>query len=294
MIAQIANNLFWWGGVVLLGIVTLQSLVALGGSVQRWRRDQQRRRWRDEILRSQLSLARHRLDVLSESGVAWAGWRKFRVARKELENGEQNICSFYLEPHDGKAVPTFEPGQYLTFQARLPGEDRPLVRCYSLSAAPQEAVYRVSIRRVPPPRDSELPPGRMSSHFHDHVNVGDILDVKAPGGSFTLDTTRSNPVVLLAGGVGITPMLSMLNAVAASGMDRECWLFYGVIHGDDQIMKQHLRRINAEHPNIHVRLCYSNPREDVDVLGRDYDHAERVSVALMQRLLPSNNYDFYM
>lgn len=294
MIAQVSANLFWWGGIVLLSVLTVQALVSLGGSVQRWRDARRRQAWRDEILRSELKIARHRMEVLAESGVAWAGWRKFRVARKEPENEEQSICSFYLEPHDGRPLPTFQPGQYLTFQARLPGESRPLVRCYSLSAAPQENVYRISVRRLLPPRDSDLPPGRMSNYFHDHVNVGDILDVKAPGGSFTLDTTRTGPVVLLAGGVGITPMLSMLNAIACSGCQSECWLFYGVVHGGDQIMKHHLRRIKAEHPNIHVCVCYSSPREGVDVQGRDYDHAGRVSVDLMRQLLPSNNYDFFM
>lgn len=292
--AELASNVFWWLGVALMAFVTLHAAMSFISAATRFRREQRRQRQREEVFACDLNIARQRLEVIAESGLAWGGWRKFRIARKEFENEDRSICSFYFEPHDGKSVPTFEPGQYLTFQARPPDQEKPLVRCYSLSCAPNEPLYRVSIRRVPPPRDTDLPPGRMSSYFHEHVNEGDILDLKAPSGSFHLDVTSQQPVVLLAGGVGITPMLSMLDAIIRAGTGREVWLFYGVTHGGDQVMKQHLRDVDEKYPNVHVQLCYSNPREGVDEKGRDFHHGERVSVELMKRLLPSNNYDFYM
>lgn len=291
---ELVNNLFWWVGLALMIAVTLHAAISFISATTRHRHEQRRRLQREKLFACELDLARQRLEVIAESGLAWGGWRKFRVARKEFENEEQTICSFYFEPHDGKPVPTFEPGQYLTFQAKPPDQEKPLVRCYSLSVAPHAPMYRVSIRRVPPPRGTDFPPGRMSSYFHEHVNEGDILDLKAPSGSFYLDTTSQQPVVLLAGGVGITPMLSMLDAIIHAGTGREVWLFYGVTHGSDLAMKHHLRKVDAEYPNVHIQLCFSNPREGIDEIGRDCHHCERVSVELMKRLLPSNNYDFYM
>ena len=101
-------------------------------------------------------------------------------------------------------------------------------------------------------------------------------------------------MVLLAGGVGITPLLSMLNAIAVCGSSRETWFFYGVRHSGEHIMAQHLQRLADEHEHIHLRICYSDPRDGRDVSGRDYHHDERVSVDLLQRLLPSKDYDFYI
>ncbi|MEE9293206.1 MAG: 2Fe-2S iron-sulfur cluster-binding protein, partial [Acidobacteriota bacterium] len=189
--------------------------------------------------------------------------------------------------------PSFAPGQFLTFQLKIPGQPRPLVRCYSLSDAPGSGTCRVSIKRVPAPRGTDHPPGLSSGFFHDAVKEGDILDVKAPAGRFVLDPADDSPVVLIAGGVGITPMLTMLNAVVGAGSRREIWLFYGVRHGGEQIMKEHLRNIARDHANVRMQVCYSSPREG-DAADHDYQHAGRISIDLLRRLLPSNNYDFYV
>jgi ferredoxin-NADP reductase len=215
------------------------------------------------------------------------------VKKQEVERSPE-ICSFYLAPHDGKPLPPFKPGQYLTFQLRIPGIDKPTIRCYSLSDCVQPDHYRVTIKRVPPPPDRpDLRGGLSSSFFHDHVQQGDILDVQAPRGGFHLDTSKDNPVVLIGGGIGVTPVLSMLNAIAASGSKREAWFFYGVRHGAEHVMRQHLNRIAREKENVRLNVCYSAPAAG-DVQGRDYDHAERVTVDLLKRLLPSSNYEFYI
>jgi len=137
----------------------------------------------------------------------------------------RDVCSFYLAPHDGKPLPRFLPGQYLTFQLRPPGQAKPIVRCYSLSDRPGVPErYRVTIKRVAaPPDKKEIPPGVASNYFHDHLQVGDILDVKAPAGQFVLDLQATTPVVFLAGGVGVTPLLSMINALAEARSSREVW-----------------------------------------------------------------------
>ncbi len=96
----------------------------------------------------------------AQVSLSWNGVRKFRVDKKVEEGGD--ICSFYLVPHSGRGLPPFKPGQYLTFQLKMDGQDKPLIRCYSLSDSPIDPKhYRVSIKRVPPPRDRPyLPPGQ--------------------------------------------------------------------------------------------------------------------------------------
>ena len=158
------------------------------------------------------------------SSGAWAGWREFRVARRAFEDEARTQCSFHLEPVDGAPLPPFKPGQFLTFDLRVAdteaGEQRAITRCYSLSDRPDPAGYRVTIKRVPPPADHpELPPGASSTHFHDRVHEGDVLRVRAPAGQFVIDPDASVPAVLIAGGIGITPMMSMLRWCLAEQPD---------------------------------------------------------------------------
>ena len=177
----------------------------------------------------------------------------------------------------------------------LPDQPKPLVRCYSLSDGIEDDHYRVSIKRVPPPRDKpDVSPGKGSNFFHDHVNEGDIIDVKAPGGHFFLDLDKDFPIVLIGGGIGITPVLSMLNTLVKGGsLTREVYFFVGVRNSRDHPFKQHMEQLNAEHEKLHLHVCYSKPGEG-DVEGRDYQHAARVSVDLFKQVLPSNNFDYYL
>tara|TARA_Y100001960_G_scaffold293198_1_gene336014 strand:+ start:1500 stop:2792 length:1293 start_codon:yes stop_codon:yes gene_type:complete len=227
------------------------------------------------------------------SELSWSGFRKFEVGRKQIE--AEGVCSFYLQPHDRKALPPFEPGQFLTFQINHPDQPKPLIRCYSLSDSPNHPdYYRVTIKRVPPPRDKpDLTPGLASNFFHDLVQEGDILDVKAPSGHFFLDTTKQTPVVLIGGGVGLTPVLSMLNAIVESGSKRETYFFYGVTNSGDHAMREHLHKLGLEHENVHINICYSRP-EAGDQLGEFYHHEGRMSVDLFREILPDQNFDFYL
>lgn len=212
----------------------------------------------------------------------------------QSEAPASDVVSFYLAPHDGKPLPPFLPGQYLTFQLRIPGIDKPTIRCYSLSDCAHPNYYRVTIKRAPPPKDRpELPCGLVSNFFQDQVREGDILDVQAPRGGFFLDILKENPVVLIGGGIGLTPVLSMLNAIVASGSKRETWFFFGVRNRVEHFMKEHLERIAREHDHVRIHVCYSDPAAD-DLEGRDYHHRERVTVDLLRRLLPSNNYEYYV
>lgn len=206
----------------------------------------------------------------------------------------QDICSFYLTPHDGQPLPSYLPGQYLTFQTHIPGIDRAITRCYSLSDGPLNPdYYRITVKRIPPQDgDREGKHGLVSTFFQHNVQADDLIDVKAPAGHFYLDINQRGPVVLIAGGIGITPVLSMFNYITATGSTRETWFFYGVPNGAHHVQKEYLRELATEHENIRLQICYSQPREE-DVEGEDYHHGQRISVALLKRLLPSSNYHYY-
>lgn len=246
-----------------------------------------------EKLRAQLQETRLRCREAEQAESGWNGIRKFSVVKKIPEC--EDVNAFYLKPHDGRPLPQFKPGQYLTFQLDLPGRDKPLIRCYSLSDSPhQKEYYRVTIKKEKAPPDKpELPHGAGSGYFTDVVKEGDILNVKAPTGHFCLDMAKTNPIVLLAGGVGITPMLCMANAIAASGSKREAYFFFGVRNVREHIHKVELEKLAAENDNIHLHIAYSKPSEK-DVKGKDYHHEGRVGIELLKEILPSNNFEYYL
>ena len=226
---------------------------------------------------------------------AWAGLRTFKVARKTMEDAAQTICSFELVPQDGQALPPFLPGQYLTFNLDIPtasGATQTVVRCYSISNAPDRSHYRVSIKRAPAPANTLFPPGRSSNFFHDHVKEDSLLQVRAPAGHFYLDRGEA-PVVLIGGGVGITPMLSMLNWCLAQQPGREVWLFYGVRHSQELVLQTQLEALAAAHPNFHLHFCLSDAAPDA-LVGQKYLRQGRVDVALLRALLPLKPYHYYI
>jgi len=229
--------------------------------------------------------------IQAQDEMSWQGFRKFQVKRKQMEGG--GICSFYLHPHDERPLPYFEPGQYLTFKLDIPGQRKQTIRCYSLSDQPLSDYFRVSIKKIPPPRDNpDVPSGLGSSFFHEQVNEGDIIDVKAPSGHFFLDITKPHPVVLIGGGIGLTPVLSMLKEIITKEWRSEVWFFYGISNSAEHIMKDQLKELANLADNIKLRVCYSRPKDE-DVEGEDYDIKGRVGVDLFKEVLPSSNYHYY-
>jgi len=222
----------------------------------------------------------------------WEGFRTLVVKRKVPES--ETITSYYLAPKDGEPLPGFLPGQFLTFRLQVSGHPRPVLRTYSLSDSPNHPdYYRVSIKRLAPPDDPpELPAGLSSSYFHDHIGPGSELCAKSPRGKFHLDPADDTPVVLLSGGVGLTPMISMLNAIVESGSERTVWFVHGSRNSREHAMGEHVRRLAAEYDNVHVHTRYSQPLPE-DVNGRDYDSRGHVDMALLKSLPPAA-YDFYL
>ena len=239
-----------------------------------------------------LALRRGAVEVTAP---AWQGLRSFHVVQKHVEDAGQSICSFYLAPQDGLPLAPFQPGQFLTFQLELPAAGdgtASTVRCYSLSDAPDQRHYRISVKRALAPAASQFSPGRSSNFFHDYVAVGSVLQVRAPSGYFYIDHSDA-PVVLIGGGIGITPMLSMLNACLRERPGREVWLFYGVRNSSEVAWKSHLENLAANHRNFHLQLCWSNPLPG-DVPGRDFQQRGHIDLELLRRQLPLKPYHFYI
>ncbi len=228
---------------------------------------------------------------IQRTNTAWSGWRKFRVLT--IMDESDAVKSFYLTPHDKKPLPPFLPGQHLAIKANPPGRPNPLVRCYSLSCAPNTQFYRISVKREGSQSEtSDRPPGLMSNFLHDSLQEGDFIDLKSPSGTFTLDLSQHTPIVLVGGGIGITPVFSMLDSVVTQKSNREVWFFAGMRNHLDHPMRMQLQAYADRCEHLHLTICYSDPLPDCS-LGRDYHCQGIVSVSLLQRCLPSNNYDFY-
>lgn len=245
-----------------------------------------------DLLRRQIEIASvPQSDSENELG-QWRGFRRFRISQRVKET---NRCtSVYLTPEDGKPIVGFLPGQHLTFKFSIPGEAKPVVRCYSLSDSPNQDYYRISVKAVPaPPARPELAPGRVSNFINDQLMVGDLIDVKAPSGHFVLDEKSTAPIVLLGGGIGITPMISIVNHLVATQSNRLILLMYGIRNSDDHAFKHHLETLAHSHRNFHLINCYSQPLAR-DVEGKDYHVAGFASAALLQQVLPNKKCQFYL
>jgi len=280
-------------GTLIVLTVFLQVLVAAASAVRRFATNNEASRISLKLLRLRADTALQAFHYEKERvELGWNGIRKFEINRKQRE--AEGVHSFYLAPHDGKNLPPFLPGQFLTFELKIPEHTKSVIRCYSLSDSPNADFYRVTIKKIPPPpNDPGGKPGLSSSYFNDVLQQGDILDVRAPSGHFHLMPHRDLPIVLIGGGIGITPVLSMLNALCHEGRRSEVWFFLGVRNSKEHVMKTHLETMAESFDNIRLHICYSEPLE-TDIEGQDYQHPGYVSVDLFKQLLPSNNYVFYI
>jgi ferredoxin-NADP reductase/MOSC domain-containing protein YiiM len=205
---------------------------------------------------------------------AWEGLRPFRIADVVRESA--SIASFVLEPVDGEPLPTFRPGQFLTIRVQPAGAPRALLRSFSLSAAPDARRYRLSIKREPD--------GVVSAHLHNQVAPGDVIEVGAPRGTFTLEPAGAGePVVLLSAGVGATPVLAMLESLSNADSRREVWWIHGARSRAEHAFADDARRHLAALGNARSHIRYSRPAAS-DVPGRDYDAEGRVTLEVLQEL----------
>ncbi|MBM7572629.1 NO-inducible flavohemoprotein [Aquibacillus albus] len=224
----------------------------------------------------------------AEKKGGWDGFRDFVVAKKVKESDA--ITSFYLKPKDGKAISEYLPGQYVSIRCYIEGETYTHIRQYSLSDAPGKDYYRISVKRE---ADSDIKPdGIVSNYLHDQISEGDVVELTAPAGDFVLNMDSFEPVVLISGGVGQTPMLSMLNTIVEQQPSREVTFIHAAINGDFHAMDNEVTELANNNENVNYFLCYENPT-DYDREQNRFDKEGYVELEWLQQILPDNQADFY-
>lgn len=213
----------------------------------------------------------------------WRGFRSFVVDR--IEDESEIIRSFYLKPVDNQPVAAFLPGQYISIKADIPGEKITHIRQYSLSDSPLRNYYRITVKRQE--GVDQFPPGIVSNYLHDSIKTGSILELSAPYGDFTLDLEKSTPIVFIAGGVGFTPLMSMLNTLADIKSKRSITWIHGVRNGRVHAMKQHVVKLAQKMDNLNTVFCYGEPTEE-DRQKESFDYEGYIEKEWLQPLIPEN------
>lgn len=212
----------------------------------------------------------------------WNGWRDFRIDQVIEESSV--IRSFILHPVDGGPVMPHKPGQYLTFSFAIPGHP-PVKRNYSISSAPNGQSYRISVKREPH--------GLASGWLHDDAKPGTILNVAAPAGEFFLDGTPERPVVLLSGGVGLTPMVAILEALVAQGSAVPIHYIHGTHDRETHALRDQVHALAAQGKAVHVTDFHQTPLPG-EQQGRDYDLAGIVTDDWLVANTPVAQADYYI
>ncbi len=226
----------------------------------------------------------------AEAQNGWEGFTNFRVARKEKES--DIITSFYLVPAAGGGIPDFKPGQYVTVRVATPC-GHTTMRNYSLSDMPGQGYFRISVKRETGAR-ADTPKGFVSNHLHDNIDVGSVIELGPPCGEFFLDTDAKHdrPLVLLAAGIGITPILSIVQSALARMPGRKIHLVHASLNEKVQAFRATLDGLAASHGNLTVRHCYSEPAP-AGVTRSSADLTGMIDAALIESLVPERNADYY-
>jgi len=221
--------------------------------------------------------------TLESSKGGWNGWREFTISAKQQESDV--ITSFTLSPVDGLPVLAHRPGQYLTLRLNLE-DGRTIKRNYSISCAPNNDHYRISVKLEPN--------GQGGSRFlHETVQIGDVIELTPPAGDFFLPDEPERPVVLLSAGVGLTPMVSMAETIGAHYPDIEAYYVHGALNSRTHAMDKHVRQIAKQHGKMSVMTFYSDPTND-DVCGKTHDQDGYISPDWLSANTPFHTADFFL
>lgn len=220
----------------------------------------------------------------------WNGYRRFVVERKVPES--ESVTSFYLVPADGSTPAAFKPGQYITVQIDHPATPTS-PRNYSLSDRSGLKHYRISVKREDS-RSPSAPEGLISNYLHDHLNVGDQLKIGPPCGEFVLDPAKvtARPIVLLSGGIGITPVLSMLKSLIHQRIETPVYFIHGARNSRVHALAGEVRHLASECANLQTHFRYDAPLAS-DFQQKCCDSTGVIDTKLLTQLLPSNDAEFY-
>jgi ferredoxin-NADP reductase/MOSC domain-containing protein YiiM len=213
---------------------------------------------------------------------AWAGFRPLRVSRIARES--DSVFSLELVPTDNRPLAVASPGQFIVVRLRPQPEGPLLLRSYSLSGAPGAERYRLGIKQEPQ--------GAAGNYLATRLKAGDVLDVSAPRGSFVLEG-GDRPVALLSAGIGVTPVLAMLHALAAETPTREVWWLHGARSGKEHPFAEEARLLLKRLPHSRSYVQYSKPQPS-DRLGIDFDSPGHLELTALERLGVSRDADFYL
>ncbi len=215
-------------------------------------------------------------------------WRPYRVA--QIDDESSVIRSFYLEPADGDGLLPYEAGQYLTIRVMPTECDKPVIRTYTLSSAPADTRYRISVKREAD--------GAVSRHLHDMLKIGDLMEAKAPRGDFFMDASEKRPAVLLAGGVGITPMISMARHVAREGYRtrhiRPLTIFHSAQSTDQRAFFDELRQLAFRTEQTIRYFSFIDRPADNEKPGRDFSGTGYITADVLRQTLALDDYDFFL
>ncbi|MBD9650755.1 NO-inducible flavohemoprotein [Ensifer sp. ENS09] len=221
-------------------------------------------------------------ELVARSG-GWNGWRDFVIASKVRESDV--VTSFILKPKDGGRVVRHRPGQYLTFRFQL-DNGLEIKRNYSISSGPNDSFYRISVKR-------EAQGQGGSRYLHDLATVGTVLSATPPAGDFFLPDAPAAPVVLLSGGVGLTPMVSILETIAEEHPNLEAHFVHGALNSGTHAMDRHVRELADAHGKITISSFYSAPANG-DAVGLSHDFDGFITAEWLRNHTPIANAEFYL
>ncbi|KKK26311.1 hypothetical protein P175DRAFT_0284605 [Aspergillus ochraceoroseus IBT 24754] len=224
-----------------------------------------------------------------ETPGGWKGWRKFTISEKVNEGDE--IISFHLTPIDKGQLPAYKPGQFVSVRCYVPELGVYQPRQYSLSDVPNRKYFQISVKKEF--ASGERPAGRISNVLHESLPTGSELEISMPFGDFVLDVNSTTPVVLISGGVGLTPMISMLKSVTNSSKSRRVMFIHAVRNGRVHAMRQTLAKIMADNPQVSRAIFYEEAAAN-DKPGVDYDYIGRADIAKIKDEVVLPDADYYI
>lgn len=237
-----------------------------------------------EIANVFITIEKKMYDQTKQAVGGWVDYRDFKVVKKVQESDV--ITSFYLEPVDEDPLVDYEAGQYITVKADIPGEAYTHLRQYSLSCAPGEGRYRISVKREDAINGN--PAGIVSTFLHHQVEEGSILPISAPAGDFVLKH-EERPLVLMSGGVGLTPMISMLETTIEQNPEREIIFIHAAQNGKVHAMKERVQDLAANN-QVNAYTIYDSPQAEDE---GTYDKKGYIDLEWLESVLPGNDADFY-